>query len=106
MLIQHLRKLLTLEVTRYLNRNSPFSSNWEIITQQPTDDLPEETRHLIIEYLLPKYKKLFSEISESNFAFMLPPQKNFVTAKLEPAVLSNHYIQPQFSIAHNNNAYE
>ena len=75
MLIQHLRKLLPSEVTRYLNRNSPFSGIWENIIQQHDDDLPEETRSLIIEYLLPKYKKLFSEISESNFAFMLPCKK-------------------------------
>ncbi len=106
MLIQHLRKLLPLEVTRYLNRNSPFSGIWENITQQHTDDLPEETRHLIVEYLLPKYKKLFSEISESNFAFTLPQQKTFITANLELAVLSNQYIQPQFTIAYKNNFYE
>ncbi|MFT4155053.1 SNF2-related protein [Parafilimonas sp.] len=106
MLLQHLRKLLPNEVTRYLNRNSPFSGIWENIIQQHNDDLPEETRYLIIEYLLPKYKKLFSEISESNFAFSLPLQKQFVTANIEPAVLSNQYVQPQFIIAHENNAYE
>ncbi|HYJ62883.1 MAG TPA: DEAD/DEAH box helicase, partial [Parafilimonas sp.] len=106
MLIQHLRKLLPSEVTRYLNRNSPFSGIWENIIQQHNDDLPEETRSLIIEYLLPKYKKLFAEISEGNFAFMLPQQKTFVTANLETAILSNQYIQPQFTVAYNNNAYE
>ncbi|MBV9960706.1 MAG: SWIM zinc finger family protein, partial [Parafilimonas sp.] len=106
MLIQHLRKLLPVEVTRYLNRNSPFSGIWENITQQHNDDLPEETKNLIIEYLLPKYKKLFSEISESNFAFLLPQKKNYITANLEQAVLSNQYIQPQLSIAHKNNLYE
>ena len=106
MLIQHLRKLLPSEVTRYLNRNSPFSGIWENITQQNTDDLPEETRHLIIEYLLPKYKKLFSEISEGNFVFTLPRSKSFVTANFEAAILSNQYIQPQFVIACKNNAYE
>lgn len=106
MLIQHLRKLLPSEVTRYLNRNSPFSGMWENIIQQHNDDLPEETRHLIIEYLLPKYKKLFSEISESNFAFTLPLQKSFITANLQPAVLSNQYIQPQFTVTYNNNLYE
>lgn len=105
MLIQHLRKLLPVEVTRYLNRNSPFSGFWENITQQHTDELPEETRQLIIEYLLPKYKKLFSEISEGNFAFTLPKQKHFVTANIETAVLSNQYIQPQFIISHSENAY-
>ena len=106
MLIQHLRKLLPSEVTRYLNRNSPFSGIWENIIQQHDDDLPEETRSLIIEYLLPKYKKLFAEISEGNFAFMLPSQKSFITANLETAILSNQYIQPQFTVAYNNNAYE
>jgi non-specific serine/threonine protein kinase len=106
MLIQHLRKLLPSEVTRYLNRNSPFSGIWENITQQHDDELPEETRHLIIEYLLPKYKKLFSETSEGNFAFTLSPKKTFVTANLEIAVLSNQYIQPQFSIAYKNKSYE
>ncbi|SFQ54926.1 DEAD/DEAH box helicase [Parafilimonas terrae] len=106
MLLQHLRKLLPSEVTRYLNRNSPFSGIWENIIQQHNDDLPEETRYLITEYLLPKYKKLFSETSEGNFAFSLPQQKQFVTANIEPAVFSNQYIQPQFIISHKDNTYE
>ncbi len=106
MLLQHLRKLLPSEVTRYLNRNSPFSGIWENIIQQHNDELPEETRYLITEYLLPKYKKLFSETSEGNFAFSLPQQKQFVTANIEPAVLSNQYIQPQFIISHKDNTYE
>ncbi len=106
MLIQQLRKLLPSEVTRYLNRNSPFSGIWENITQQHTDDLPEETRYLIIEYLLPKYKKLFSEISEGNFAFTLQQQKPFITANLQQAILSNQYIQPQFVVDFTNNVYE
>jgi hypothetical protein len=75
MLIQHVRKLLPAEVSRYLNRNSPFSGIWENIIQQHNDELPEETRHLIIEYLLPKYKKLFSELSESEFVYTLGYRK-------------------------------
>lgn len=106
MLVQNLRKLLPPEVTRYLNRNSPFSGIWENIIQQHNDELPEETRHLIIEYLLPKYKKLFADLSESNFVFTLPDKKNFVTANLQPVILSNQYIQPQFSINSSNGKYE
>jgi non-specific serine/threonine protein kinase len=106
MLIQHARKLLPAEVTRYLNRNSPFSGIWENIIQQHNDELPEETRHLIVEYLLPKYKKLFSELSESDFVYTLPHRKPFVTTNLEPAVLSNHYIQPQFSVSYQDGLYE
>ena len=49
MLLQQLRKLMPGEVSRYLNRNSPFSGIWENIIQQHTDELPEETRHLINE---------------------------------------------------------
>src|SRR5215210_5873169 len=61
LLVQQLRKLQASEITRYLNRNSPFSGIWENIIQQHNDELPEETRHLIIEFLYPKYKKLFSD---------------------------------------------
>ena len=106
LLVQNLRKVLPSEVTRYLNRNSPFSGIWENIIQQHNDELPEETRHLIIEYLLPKYKKIFADISESNFVFTLPEKKSFITSNLQPAVLSNQYIQPQFSIAFSDGKYE
>ena len=41
LLIQQLRKLLPGEVSRYLNRNSPFSGIWENIVQQHDDELPE-----------------------------------------------------------------
>jgi len=57
MLLQQLRKLLPNEITKYLNRNSPFSGFWENIIQQHDDELPEETRKLINEYLHPKIKK-------------------------------------------------
>ena len=40
MVLQQLRKLMSAEVNRYLNRNSPFSGIWENIIQQHTDELP------------------------------------------------------------------
>jgi len=106
MVIQQLRKLMSAEVNRYLNRNSPFSGIWENIIQQHTDELPEETKHLINEYLHPKIKKLFTEFASSPFVFYLPSGKRFVTENLQEAVLSDHYIQPEFSINYNNNQYE
>ena len=60
MLLQQLRKLMSTEVNRYLNRNSPFSGIWENIIQQHTDELPEETKHLINEYFHPKLTTLIS----------------------------------------------
>lgn len=105
-LIQQLRKLLPGEVSRYLNRNSPFSGIWENIIQQHDDELPEETRHLIAEYLQPKYKKLFSDLAESNLVFFLPPRKTFQTANLEKINCSASYLSPEFSVKLVENNYE
>lgn len=106
MLLQQIRKLLPVEVNKYLTRNSPFSGIWDNIIQQHNDDLPEETRHLINEYLQPKIKKLFTEIGGSNFAFYLPVGKPFTTANLQHADFSVQTISPDFSINYNNSIYE
>jgi non-specific serine/threonine protein kinase len=68
-LLTSLRKLQESEVTKYLNRNSPFSGIWENIIHHENDELPEETRQLMIEYLHPKLKKLFVEINNNPFVF-------------------------------------
>ena len=54
-----LRKLQETEINKYISRNSPFSGIWENIIHQEEDELPEETRELVGEYLFPKLKKLF-----------------------------------------------
>ena len=61
-LFQQIRKLQDSEVNKYLNRNSPFSGIWENIIHTEGDDLPEETKSLITEYLHPKLKKIFEVI--------------------------------------------
>ena len=106
MLVQQVRKLLPGEVSRYLNRNSPFSGIWENIIQQHDDELPEETRHLIIEYLHPKYKKLFTDIAESHFTFYLPARKTFITSSLQTANCSINFITPDFTVSFTGGAYE
>ena len=106
MLLQQLRKLMPGEVGRYLNRNSPFSGIWENIIQQHTDELPEETRHLINEYLHPKFQKLFAELSGSPFVFYLPPRKSFTTANLQKAELVTDFISPEFEVSYTNGRYE
>jgi non-specific serine/threonine protein kinase len=105
MLLQQLRKLMPGEVNRYLNRNSPFSGIWENIIQQHNNELPEETRHLINEYLHPKFKKLFEELMESPFVFYLQPRKTFTTANLLPAELSVQFISPEFEVSYANGKY-
>jgi non-specific serine/threonine protein kinase len=105
MLLQQLRKLMPVEVSKYLTRNSPFSGIWDNIIQQHNDDLPEETKSLINEYLHPKFKKLFAELNGSNFVFTYP-KKTFTTANLQHAEVSNEGVTPDFTINYLNNAYE
>ncbi len=104
--IQNLRKLLPGEVSRYLNRNSPFSGIWENIIQQHDDQLPEETRHLIAEYLHPKYKKIFADISNSLFVYYLPKGKPFTTGNLQQAITSPKFIAPEFTVSFEGDHYE
>lgn len=62
-LLTHIRKLQDAEINKYVSRNSPFAGFWENIVQQEGDELPEETKSLIAEYLLPRLKKLFAEFT-------------------------------------------
>jgi len=106
LLLQQVRKLLPVEINKYLNRNSPFSGIWENIIQAHDDELPEETRHLINEYLQPKYKKLFAELGDSNFAFYLPAKKTFTTSNLVKADVSAHFVAPDFTVNYIEDGYE
>ncbi len=105
MLLQQLRKLMPAEISRYLNRNSPFSGIWENIILQNNDELPDETKHLINEYLHPKIKKLFSELSGAPFVYYLPSGKMFTTSNLQAATLSDYFISPEFEISYQQNQY-
>ena len=57
-LVPSLRKTQETEVNKYLNRNSPFSGIWENIIHHEGEELPEETKALMIEYLHPKLPKI------------------------------------------------
>lgn len=105
-ILQQVRKLLPGEVSRYLNRNSPFSGIWENIIQQHDDELPEETRHLIAEYLQPKIRKILNEAAQSNFVFFLPSGKTFTTANLQRISASDTLLQPAFTVQLQKDAYE
>ena len=59
-LLQLLRRLQSAEISKYVNRNSPFSGIWENIIHHEEDDLPGDTKTLMLEYLLPRIQKLFA----------------------------------------------
>ncbi|HTE28835.1 MAG TPA: SNF2-related protein, partial [Chryseolinea sp.] len=97
-LLPSIRKLQEGEIGKYLNRNSPFSGIWENIIHHEDDDLPEETKSLIVEYIHPKLKKLLGELSENPFVFILPAKKPFKTDNLESVGIITHYIDPYFRV--------
>lgn len=105
-LFQQVRKLQDNEVNKYLNRNSPFSGIWENIIHNDGDDLPEETKSLITEYLHPKLKRLFEEQAQSSFIFILPSAKSYKTSNLVNAELSDEFISPVFKVVAKNSHFE
>jgi SNF2 family DNA or RNA helicase len=105
-LIAPIRKLQDTEITKYLNRNSPFSGIWENIVHQEEDDLPEETKALMVEYLHPKFKKLFADIAGNPFVFQLEKHKVFKTDNLKNVGLEPQGITPYFKVIKEGPTYE
>ena len=105
-LLQQVRKLQQSEINKYLDRNSPFSGIWENIIQTEGDELPEETKSLMAEYLQPKLKKIFEEQAANNFIFFLPEKKTFKTENLKEIELSDHFISPVFKVLAKNSHFE
>jgi non-specific serine/threonine protein kinase len=105
-LIPSLRKLQDSEISKYLNRNSPFSGIWENIIHHEGETLPEETKSLIVEYIHPKLRKFLQEIAESPFVFQLGEKKSFKTDNLKSVGVVTDPIVPYFKVFGNNGKYE
>ena len=105
-LFQLIRKLQENEVNKYLNRNSPFSGIWENIIHTDGEDLPDETKALIAEYLHPKLKRLFEENASNPFVFILPPGKPFKTSNLAEGELTASFMSPVFKVLAKNDHFE
>lgn len=97
-LIHSLRKLHASEVNKYLNRNSPFSGIWENIVHQEGDDLPEETKVLIIDYLHPKIKKLFTEIASHPLVYYVKGKRTYKTEHIQAAGIPENGLVPYFKV--------
>ena len=80
-LIQQARKLQQAEINKYLNRNSPFSGFWENIIHHENEELPEETKILITEFLHPKIKKIF-ESNGTNVISIFLKEKDLIQKTL------------------------
>lgn len=102
LLLAALRKLQDGEISKYISRNSPFSGIWENIIQPDDEELPEETKTLMAEYLLPKLKKIITDTEESKgIFFLLPEGKTFKTGNLEPLQATGESAIPRFTVKKN-----
>jgi non-specific serine/threonine protein kinase len=104
-LLQLVRKLQTAEMSKFLNKNSPFQGIWDTIVHSDEASLPDETKELIQEYMQPKLEKLWKDLSEHAFNFFLPHNKSFTTANLQKAELVFNAIQPCFRVERENDRY-
>lgn len=105
-LLLQLRKMLPSEVSRYLDKASPFSGIWNNIIQSQDEMLTEDTRKLIVDYLYPKYKRLFQSTSDNYFTFYLPQGKGLQSSNIELANYSVNYISPSFDVRTTENGVE
>ncbi len=105
-LIQQIRKLQDSEVAKYIDKNSPFSGIWDNIVQTETDEITEDTKTLIAEYMHPKIKKLFYEQSTNPFTFIVAGKKVYKTNDLEEVEFSEIPIIPVFMVAPGNKGME
>jgi non-specific serine/threonine protein kinase len=104
-LVQQLRKFQNTEINKFVSRNSPFSGIWENIIQQDSDELPAETKELVIEYLLPKLKKLLKEQQGFSPFYFLPKGKTFVTNNLVAITAGTDSLRPVFKVYPENNYF-
>jgi non-specific serine/threonine protein kinase len=103
-LLQLGRKLQQVEINKYLNRNSPFSGYWENIIYDEKDELPQETKMLMAEFIHPKLKRIFKE-NEDKPVFHLPRGKNFSTQNLERVDISAITPVIEFKVAPGDSDY-
>lgn len=99
-----IRKLQIAEMNKFVNRNSPFASIWDHITGQEEEVITDDTRQLMIDYLLPRVQKLFSD---SNLhIFILPKGKQYITKNLVQVKTNTTYLYPQFELRKNKSSWE
>lgn len=95
-LITPVRKVQHAEISKFLNKNSPFAGIWENIMHENEDGLPMETMELIVEYLHPKLVKLFPMLTEHRLVFLLRDGQSFKTKNLQPLMVAEEPLEPYF----------
>ncbi|MFN9802978.1 MAG: SNF2-related protein, partial [Bacteroidota bacterium] len=104
--LELLRKLQPGEVSKFIDKNSPFAGIWENIVHQQQEGLPDETFELMVEYLFPRLRQLFRHLAESPFIFHVAKGKTFTTAQLKRMEILPDPVVPEFTVHYANGQYE
>jgi SNF2 family DNA or RNA helicase len=100
MLLQLVRKMQKEELKKYVERNSPFAKMWDSIIPDETDDsLTDEAQKHYLEYLYPKLRQLFAQLTDAYLVYCLPQGSNFIYKNLEPIHITEQTISPAFDVA-------
>lgn len=105
LLLQQTRKLVATEVSKFINRNSPFGGVWENIIHQQTEALPEDTKQLINEYLHPKIKRLLLDREDNQLNFYLPTNKLLSSKNIQHVTIEQQEINPYFIVKKQKNNF-
>lgn len=98
-IFQIIRKIQPVEINKYLNRNSPFSGFWENIIHNENDNLPEETKALMVEYLHPKLARISDLMKNDDFLFYIRKGIAFKTENLIKITFSDNILSPVFKVS-------
>lgn len=96
-LLTDIRRLQTVEINKYVSRNSPFSIEWDA-NADAGFELTNETKRLVNEYVLPRLKKLVSDSGEMSLGFVLQKGKPLITENLEHVEVFAEPLETQFYI--------
>lgn len=105
LLLQQTRKLVATEVSKFINRNSPFGGVWENIIHQQTEALPEDTKQLINEYLHLKIKRLLLDREDNQLNFYLPTNKLLSSKNIQHVTIEQQEINPYFIVKKQKNNF-
>lgn len=104
-LIAPIRKLQASELTKYLNRNSPYAGLWEhlYVDEQSESAIPQDTQKLILEYMLARLKRLFPLLIDHQLVYLLPQNAAYRSSSLLPVGIREERIRPEFEVTKEKN---
>lgn len=102
--INQLRKIFPEELLRYLKKNLPFG---DYIDENVLNTVPDsELCTALWEYLLPKYKSLFTPSENTEPIFVQQSQQNPISSKsILPLTLAQNWVKPRLEIQLLENSY-